>query len=309
MTTTQSPHTVEQVTEAETLRNLRDQFSAWLKLDVNEHPVWPDTGVRPFGTGDLKHFVSAIDSALARLTTATSAHSVEQVTEADVWLRSGSTVYVLMESGWRKGKQQYRNRYWFQVNADAGEGEGAAERMAEMLRGLLTTAARQPDPDALTGCADDQIWRDAPSESLRAAADRLGQPSALREALKMADREIVKRIRGDLAQDGFTSDQISDLVVSNPAIRAIRAALSTPVQEKERDKCPQCGGPTFASPNGICSMECSKAASVQDAETVERVARALHEHLSRRNVMQYLDNEEDCAGLARAALAALQQGQ
>lgn len=37
---------------------------------------------------------------------------------------------------------------------------------------------------------------------------------------------------------------------------------------------------------------------------VEQVARAIHEHLCRRDIMQYLDNDEDCAGLAQAALAA-----
>lgn len=35
------------------------------------------------------------------------------------------------------------------------------------------------------------------------------------------------------------------------------------------------------------------------------VSRAIHEHLSRRDIMQYLDNEEDCAGLAQAALTSL----
>ncbi len=39
----------------------------------------------------------------------------------------------------------------------------------------------------------------------------------------------------------------------------------------------------------------------------EVMARGFHEHLSRRDVMQYLDNEEDCDGLADAALAAIKQ--
>lgn len=40
-------------------------------------------------------------------------------------------------------------------------------------------------------------------------------------------------------------------------------------------------------------------------DEVEVVARAIHEHLSRRDIMQYLDNDEDCRGLATAAIAAL----
>lgn len=40
---------------------------------------------------------------------------------------------------------------------------------------------------------------------------------------------------------------------------------------------------------------------------VRRLSRAVHEHLSRRDIMQYLDNDEDCEGIARACLAALSQ--
>lgn len=39
-------------------------------------------------------------------------------------------------------------------------------------------------------------------------------------------------------------------------------------------------------------------------DLVEKVARAIHEHLCQRDIMQYLDNEEDCEGLAQAAIAA-----
>lgn len=38
---------------------------------------------------------------------------------------------------------------------------------------------------------------------------------------------------------------------------------------------------------------------------IEAVAKAIHEHLSVRDVMQYLDNAEDCRGLATAAINAL----
>lgn len=40
-------------------------------------------------------------------------------------------------------------------------------------------------------------------------------------------------------------------------------------------------------------------------DAVERVARAIHEWLSKRDIMAYLDNPEDCEGLIRAALSAL----
>ena len=41
-------------------------------------------------------------------------------------------------------------------------------------------------------------------------------------------------------------------------------------------------------------------------EDERRVSRAIHEHLCKRDIMQYLDNDEDCEGLARAAITALQ---
>lgn len=43
-----------------------------------------------------------------------------------------------------------------------------------------------------------------------------------------------------------------------------------------------------------------------DGELVRQVSRAIHEHLCKRDIMQYLDNDEDCEGLARAAITALQ---
>jgi hypothetical protein len=48
-----------------------------------------------------------------------------------------------------------------------------------------------------------------------------------------------------------------------------------------------------------------KVASDAGAGLVRTISRAIHEHLSRRDIMQYLDNEEDCKGLARSVVAAL----
>jgi hypothetical protein len=48
-----------------------------------------------------------------------------------------------------------------------------------------------------------------------------------------------------------------------------------------------------------------KVASDTGAGLLRTISRAIHEHLSRRDIMQYLDNEEDCEGLARAVIAAL----
>ena len=47
--------------------------------------------------------------------------------------------------------------------------------------------------------------------------------------------------------------------------------------------------------------------TAQGDDVVERISRAVHEFLCRRDIMQYLDNDEDCEGIARAALAAMQQ--
>jgi hypothetical protein len=49
----------------------------------------------------------------------------------------------------------------------------------------------------------------------------------------------------------------------------------------------------------------AKVSSDTGAGLVRTISRAIHEHLSRRDIMQYLDNEEDCEGLARSVVAAL----
>lgn len=48
-------------------------------------------------------------------------------------------------------------------------------------------------------------------------------------------------------------------------------------------------------------------AALAEEETVRVASRAVHEHLCRRNIMQYLDNDEDCEGIARAVIAALRR--
>lgn len=38
------------------------------------------------------------------------------------------------------------------------------------------------------------------------------------------------------------------------------------------------------------------------SDLVEQVARAIHDHLCRRDIMQYLTNNEDCEGIAQAVV-------
>jgi hypothetical protein len=62
------------------------------------------------------------------------------------------TVYTLMHASWRKGVEQHKNRYWFTVYADASEGDGAAEAMAQSIATRLTTpttGASAPGEDKL----------------------------------------------------------------------------------------------------------------------------------------------------------------
>lgn len=48
---------------AKDLGQLRQIFEEWAKRDVNDQPVNPRTGVRPFGTGDLRRLIETIDRA------------------------------------------------------------------------------------------------------------------------------------------------------------------------------------------------------------------------------------------------------
>ncbi len=59
-----------------------------------------------------------------------------------------------------------------------------------------------------------------------------------------------------------------------------------------------------------CPLPASPTPSTDVGEDeVERVARAIHSYCCRNMVMTYLDAEEDCEGLARAAIAALRKGE
>jgi len=43
--------------------------------------------------------------------------------ESTKWLRDGHTIYSLMHAGWRKSEEQFKNRFYFHVYADAEVGE------------------------------------------------------------------------------------------------------------------------------------------------------------------------------------------
>ena len=49
--------------------------------------------------------------------------------------------------------------------------------------------------------------------------------------------------------------------------------------------------------------------TIEPHPVLVRVAKAVHEHLCRRNIMQYLANDEDCEGVARAVLLSLREPQ
>jgi hypothetical protein len=48
------------------LRNIREQFAGIAALHPNEQPHYPN-GVRPFGTGDLRHVIEVLNTAIAAL--------------------------------------------------------------------------------------------------------------------------------------------------------------------------------------------------------------------------------------------------
>ena len=58
-------------------------------------------------------------------------------------------------------------------------------------------------------------------------------------------------------------------------------------------------------PLGMAPRTNHPMADNTQSDVVELAARAVHEHLCRRNIMQYLGNKEDCEGIARAVLASL----
>lgn len=59
------------------------------------------------------------------------------------WLRTGTTVYALVSAGWRRGVEQFKNRFTIQVQRDRDcpeEGAEANARLCEASPDLLVVA-------------------------------------------------------------------------------------------------------------------------------------------------------------------------
>jgi hypothetical protein len=68
------------------LGNLREQFAQIASMHPNDQPHYP-SGVRPFGTGDLRHVIETLDQAIAALAT--------RATQPEAALREALTVELL----------------------------------------------------------------------------------------------------------------------------------------------------------------------------------------------------------------------
>lgn len=60
------------------LGQFREIFEEWAGRDVNDQPINPRTGVRPLGTGDLRHLVETLDAAQKALRPAVESESGER---------------------------------------------------------------------------------------------------------------------------------------------------------------------------------------------------------------------------------------
>lgn len=49
----------------------------------------------------------------------TELKKLAEVATQGEWLAEGRTVYSLMHFGWRKGEEQFKNRFWMPVYKDA----------------------------------------------------------------------------------------------------------------------------------------------------------------------------------------------
>ena len=53
------------------------------------------------------------------------------------WLRDGTLVYCLQSSGWRKGVEEFENRFSLNVQPGRGHSREEAEALAERIAALL----------------------------------------------------------------------------------------------------------------------------------------------------------------------------
>lgn len=49
------------------------------------------------------------------------------------WLREGNTIYALMRDGWRKGIEQFRNRFLTQVQVEVSCSDDEREANARLI--------------------------------------------------------------------------------------------------------------------------------------------------------------------------------
>jgi len=67
---------------------------------------------------------------------------MEATTEKIVWQQEGTTVYTLMHYGWRKGEEQFRNRFWFGVQRDYAT---CTDKEAEDIAAFIVKAMNSHD--------------------------------------------------------------------------------------------------------------------------------------------------------------------
>ena len=78
------------------------------------------------------------------------------------WLREGNTIYALMHDGWRKGVEQFRNRFFAQVQVDVSCGD--EERNANAL---LIAAAPEQNTELTTAIEIIEKYGSDPAECVR----------------------------------------------------------------------------------------------------------------------------------------------
>ena len=142
----------------------------------------------------------------------------------------------------------------------------------------------------------------------------------MREALAAAVRSVPV-MSGTYSLDGGDDYAIADAIMALAAIPTTdageRAAIERAIRHTEykyfgdyemsddqRDAVDQ----LVLTARRYLAASSTSSTDVGEDE-VRQVSRAIHEHLSRRDIMQYLDNDEDCEGLARAAIAAIRKGE
>lgn len=175
------------------LRNIREQFAGIAALHPNEQPHYPN-GVRPFGTGDLRHVIEVLDTALAALSAQPVKDAVREERQSVVAMLDG----LRFGAAWLDDPQTLGDVLCDGAIPDPKDDSAAAvyEARQTLIDGILSLSPKSPASVGLDPETDPDLGEIGPGHVCKhgirwphpCAECYAAENAALYEALTREDR-------------------------------------------------------------------------------------------------------------------------